>query len=163
MMKDTVLIYVPLPGYLAQWFAHSMGGGVPVRLLRGCMESKILELYLTLQPEGLPPCLGGEGYVPIVVPWFKNKPPHIYCYMPPRAMKALTEMIYNRFDVDLWTSLHDFGKIGMSQKELVFAWLESRGIETTDTNWSAVVKRYQRQRRVYTERERQRLRYKKKC
>ena len=146
-------IYVPLDNYLAQWFINEHGGNVPVKLIRGSVESKLLEVYIDYRPRYMAPDCGGPGTVPVFVPTFRNRPPEVFNYLPPHAMTALQNIIRNRFDVQLWTDLHHFGKIGKRQDELIYAWMEKHGIDSHETNWNAIAKRYQRQRHLYQMRE----------
>ena len=71
-------------------------------------------------------------------------------------------MIRNRFDRELWNDLHNFGRIGKRQDELIYAWMEKHGIEMTETNWNAIAKRYQRQRNIYMTRDRAKKQYSRK-
>lgn len=148
-----ICLYIPLEDYLAQWFIHEHGGEVPVRLIRGSVESKILEVFLTHWPEDRLPDTAGDGKLAIVIPSFRNRPPEVFNYLPQRALSSLLSIIRNRFDIQLWSDLHHFGKISKRQDELIYAWMEKHGIEMTETNWNAIAKRYQRQRNVYSKRE----------
>lgn len=148
-----ICLYIPLEDYLAQWFIHEHGGEVPVYLTRGSVESKILEVYLTHRPEDQLPEIGGEGKLAIAIPSFRNRPPEVFNYLPQRALSSLLTIIRNRFDIQLWTDLHHFGKISKRQDELIYAWMEKHGIEMTETNWNAIAKRYQRQRTIYIKRQ----------
>ncbi|MDE6461257.1 MAG: hypothetical protein K2L32_00590 [Muribaculaceae bacterium] len=148
-----ICLYIPLEDYLAQWFIHEHGGEVPVHLTRGSVESKILEVYLTHRPEDQLPEIGGEGKLAIAIPSFRNRPPEVFNYLPQRALSSLLTIIRNRFDIQLWTDLHHFGKISKRQDELIYAWMEKHGIEMTETNWNAIAKRYQRQRTIYIKRQ----------
>lgn len=152
-------LYLPMDDYLAQWFTHEQGGEVPVRLTRGSIESKILELYLTARPAHAHPALPTPGALAVVIPCFRNRPPEVYNHLPPRAQTSLLNIVRNRFDVQLWQELHHFGKIGRRQDELIYAWMEAHGIEPTETNWNAIAKRYQRQRNLYMGRERAKKQY----
>jgi hypothetical protein len=146
-------IYIPLEDYLAQWFIHEHGGNVPVQLIRGSVESKILEVYLTALPEGEKPQCSEDGMVAIAIPNFRNRPPQTYNYLPHRALASLLNVIRNCFDIQLWKDLHQFGHISKRQDELIYAWMEKHGITINETNWNAIAKRYQRQRTAYLKRE----------
>lgn len=54
---SNICIYLPLEDYLAQWFIHEQGGEVPVHLLRGSVESKLLQTYLLSTGIGYPAAL----------------------------------------------------------------------------------------------------------
>ena len=152
-------IHIKLNDYLAQWFINSHGGQNPVRLLKGSIESKVLSLYLTKRPPTARPVPVSKMNVSIVIPCFRTKPPEYFNYLPHYAYNALVKEIINRFDVDLFSSLHAFGHIGKKQKDLVYAWMEARGIEDSPRNWDAIVKRYQRLRNVYKNNERNKIKY----
>lgn len=157
-----ICLYIPLEDYLAQWLIHEHGGSVPVQFIRGSVESKILEVYLTHRPEDLLPEIGGEGKLAIAIPSFRNRPPEVFNYLPQRALSSLLTMIRNRFDIQLWNDLHNFGRISKRQDELIYAWMEKHGIEMTETNWNAIAKRYQRQRNIYMTRDRAKKQYSRK-
>lgn len=157
---DRFLIYIPLEDYLAQWFIHEQGGSVPVKLTRGSVESKILEVYLIKRPENINPDLGGEGFVPVIIPEFRNRPPEIYNYLPKYAVISFTNIIRSRFDIKLWKDLNSFGNVIRNrQDELIYAWMESNGIEINEKNWNAIAKRFQRQRNIYLSRDRAKKQY----
>lgn len=147
-------IYVPLADYLSQWFIHQHGSCEPVHLIRGSAESKVLEVWLTTRPNDLPLLKQPEGTVAVAIPYFRNKPPLSYNHLPTRAMAVLIRMIRERFDIQLWDDLHSFGNISSKQEDLVFAWMESNGIELTERNCWAITKRYQRLRNEYNARRR---------
>lgn len=152
-------IYLTLDPYLAQWFINDHGGEVPVRLTRGSVESKILEIYLTPLPHGVAPDFGSPSSVAVVIPSFRAKPAATYNHLPQHARAALLNVIRERFDIQLWQELHVFGKITRRQDELIYAWMEKHGIELTETNWNAIAKRYQRQRDIYLNRDRAKCSY----
>lgn len=155
-------IYISLDPYLAQWFIHDQGGKQPIQLVKGSVESKILEVYIAKRPSNIPPELYAPDKVAIALPGFRYRPAEIYNFLPNHAMAALTNAIRNRFDIELWNDLHHFGKIGRRQDELIYAWMEKHGIAQTEVNWNAIAKRYQRQRDIYLKRERSAKSYKKK-
>ena len=63
--------------------------------------------------------------------------------------RALIEQIKNDFAVDCFTFLHDFGHIGHQQKELIYLYMEQRGIKEDGTCWDSIAKVYQRLRKLY--------------
>ena len=152
-MSD-ICIYIPLEDYLAQWFIHEQGGEVPVHLLRGSVESKILENFIAKRPNDVLPETAGEGRLAIAIPTFRHRPPATYNFLPQRATAALLNIIRNRFDISMWNELHHFGKIDKRQDDLIYAFMEKHGIEASEKNWNAIAKRYQRLRNVYLMRER---------
>lgn len=87
--------------------------------------------------------------VKIAIPFFKSKDVNYFNYLPKRAEDLLVATIRNRFDVELWTTLHKFTSIINRQDELIYAFMESHGIEINEKNWCTIAKRYQRKRTVY--------------
>lgn len=157
-MSD-ICIHIELDPYLRQWFIHDFGGE-PVVLGRASIESKILETFLIETPHNASPELPGENTVAIRIPTFRYKDAATHNYLPVAAREALKETIRNRFDVELFNDLHTFGRIGKRLDNVVYAWMEAHGIENNETNWNAVTKRYQRERRYYLDRSRKKNRKK---
>lgn len=159
-IMDKFLLYIPLDEYLAQWFINNQGGQVPVTLTRGSVESKILEVFLTKRPECMLPDISTQGKVPVIIPEFRNRPPQTYNHLPCHAMNQLRSCIRQRFDIALWKDLSDFGNIIRNrQDDLIYAWMEKNGIEMSEKNWNAIAKRYQRQRKIYSDRNRSKKKY----
>ena len=148
---DPIFIYIHLDDYLAQWFINDQGGKYPVELKRGSVESIILESFLAKQPEDIPQQTEANNpdAVKIAIPFFKSKDVNYFNYLPKRAEDLLVATIRNRFDVELWTTLHKFTSIINRQDELIYAFMESHGIEINEKNWCTIAKRYQRKRTVY--------------
>ena len=148
---NSYFLYIHLDDYLAQWFINDQGGKYPVELKRGSVESIILESFLAKQPEDIPQQTEANNpdAVKIAIPFFKSKDVNYFNYLPKRAEDLLVATIRNRFDVELWTTLHKFTSIINRQDELIYAFMESHGIEINEKNWCTIAKRYQRQRTVY--------------
>lgn len=144
-----MLLYIPLEEYLAQWFVHEQGGDNPVRLIRGSLESSLLAQYLRTPPKDYEPETGGPGWLAIELPQFRHKDTRDNYYLPPKAREALVACIRNRFDIDMWNALHKFDIVFKRQDQLIYAFMENRGIELTEKNWNAIAKRYQRKRDLY--------------
>lgn len=142
-----MLVYIPLEPYLAQWFIHHHGGMSPVQLRRGSSDSDILEVFLTRRPADAVPERDTSGMVPVIIPSFRFKPAEYYNYLPPAAVDAFVRNVRTQFDVEMWSDLYRFGHIGKRKDHLIYAWMESHGIEATETNWNAIAKRYQRKRK----------------
>lgn len=100
-MSD-ICLYTPLEDYLADWFVNEQGGNRPVRLMRGSIESALLEQFLQTPPQDYVPELGGEGKLAIVIPSFRHKPPERFFYLPPKATDAVVTCIRQRFDICMW-------------------------------------------------------------
>ena len=143
-------VYLKFPEFLSQWFIHLHGGENPVRLLRGSVESKLLELLLALRPEGSEVERWEEGLTAVRIPTFRTKPPQSYNDLTDLSKKAIISTVSKNFDVTLWEEVHDFAKLTRGRKdELLMAWMSKWGIDVTDKNYNAVAKRYRRLRQVY--------------
>lgn len=149
-----ICIYIAIEDYLADWFVNEQGGNRPVHLMRGSIESGLLEQFLQTPPKDYVPIIDAEGMLPIVIPCFRHKPPERFNYLPPKATEALIACIRQRFDLCMWQSLHRFSSVFKRQDNLIYAFMEKHGIEPTEKNWNAIAKRYQRKRKYYLMNER---------
>lgn len=138
-----------MPSYLRQWFIHRHGGGTPVTLIRGSVESKLLQRATVPQPDGVMPARQQDDEVAVYIPYSKSHDPRTYNYITETGKNALLGRIKDDFDIDVWDYLHDFGKIGRQQKDLIYLFMEQRGIREDGTCWDAIAKIYQRMRNVY--------------
>ena len=138
-----------MPSYLRQWFVHRHSGSEPVRLHNGSVESKLIKLALIKAPEFIFPHKQQEDEVAICIPYSKQRDPRTYNHISDTAKRALLENIKNAFAVDCWTFLHDFGSIGKQQKDLIYLYMEQRGIKEDGSCWDAIAKVYQRLRKNY--------------
>ena len=112
-------IYIKMPSYLRQWFVHRHSGTEPVRLRNGSIESKLIKLAVVKPPVSAIPTRQREDEVAICIPYSKTRDPRIYNHITDTGKRALLENVKNSFDVDCWTFLHDFGRIGKQQKDLI--------------------------------------------
>lgn len=154
MCADTnqVFIHVKFKPYLAQWLINDNGGTLPIVFPKYSVENRILQLFLIPLPPNAIPNLPTEDSLPIVIPQYKYGDPKRINYLPVAAMKCLCDTIRERFLVELWTSLHQFGYIGKKRQKILEAYMESHGIENNDTNFNDLLKIYQRQRDAYLKR-----------
>ena len=144
-----------MPSYLRQWFIHRHGGNDPVTLRRGSIESKLLQRATVPLPPGTPPARRQEGEVAIQIPYYKSHDPRVYNHITEIGKRVIVERAKDDFDIDVWEYLHDFGKIGRQQKDLIYLFMEQRGIAEDGSCWDAIAKIYQRLRNVYLTNERQ--------
>ena len=135
--------------YLRQWLIHRHGGTSPVSLIRGSIESKLLQRVTVPMPEGTMPGKKQEGEVAIVIPYNKYHDPRTYNHVTECGKRCLVQMFKNSFDIELWEFLHDFGKIGRKQKDLIYLFMEQNGIMEDGSCWDAIAKSYQRLRNIY--------------
>ena len=156
--KPTFCIYLEMEPYLRDWLIYDSNGESPIRFKRLSIENRILETFLIALPPNAKPDMPTPNSVAIAIPCFKHSDPSTYNYLPVNSKLELKKCIRNRFLIELWNDLHQFGYIGKRKDLLVTAWMESHGIEFNDTNFNTILKIYQRQHRAYLERER----YKKK-
>ncbi len=141
------LFYLKMPPYLRQWFVHRHSGSEPVVLRQGSVESRLVKLGQSKPPLDFVPSLPKADEVAVCIPYSKARDPRTYGYLSPTAKRALLDMVKNAFLVDCWTFLHDFGHIGQQQKELIYLYMEQRGIKEDGTCWDAIAKAYQRLRK----------------
>ena len=97
-------IYLKMPSYLRQWFIHRHGGGDPVNLIRGSIESKLLQRATVKQPHGIIPPRQQEGEVAINIPYSKSHDPRTYNYITETGKRALVSCIKDDFDMDSWSN-----------------------------------------------------------
>ncbi len=142
-------IYLKMPSYLRQWFVHRHGGGDPVTLIRGSIESKLLQRAVVPQPEGVFPPRQQEGEVAVCIPYSKAHDPRTYNYITETGKRAMVSRIKDDFDIDVWSYLHDFGKVSVQQKDLIYLFMEQRGIKEDGSCWDSIAKVYQRLRKNY--------------
>lgn len=142
-------VYLKMPSYLRQWFIHRHGGCNPVNLIRGSIESKLLQRATVRMPSGIIPPRQQEGEVAVNIPYSKSHDPRTYNYITETGKNALIARIKEDFDIDVWEYLHDFGKIGTQQKDLIYLFMEQRGIKEDGSCWDAIAKIYQRLRKNY--------------
>ena len=148
--EDRVIINLALEPYLAQWL-RCRYGGCPVEFPRNSAENDILEMFLAKPPIFASNNSPGENRVPILVPWFRNKNVRYNNYLSSASRRALAQCIRSRFVLELWKDLSRFSNIGRQIQDIIWACMETHGIEMTDTNWNTIVKIYMRKRKVYVE------------
>lgn len=142
-------IYLDVEPYLKQWFINDMGDEHPVTLVRNCAESDIIKNWLIKLPEDEKPQLSNQNMLAIYIPSYKDIDTETYYHLSPAALRLLKQCIRNRFVVELWKDLHNFGYIGIQKQDVIYAWMEAHHIEPTETNFNSIAKIYQRKRDVY--------------
>lgn len=144
--------FLDIEPYLAEWFIFANGGEVPVKLAKGSIESKYLELFLSKPPKDTAYPLKRRG-VEIEIPAYRYKPAMYWWWLSPRGERALEGIIRSRFDVQLWQDIHRVENCRELLQDILTAWMEANGIEPTDRNYNAVSKRYMRLRKRMAMRE----------
>ena len=147
--EERLIINLALEPYLAQWLRYRFS--TPIEFPRNSAENDILEIYLTKPPIFASNNSPGENRVPILVPWFKTKNIRFNTFLSSASRRLLAQCIRKRFVIELWNDLHRFGNIGKKNQDVIWAWMEAHGIESTDTNWNTIAKIYMRKRNVYRE------------
>ncbi|MBR3564721.1 MAG: hypothetical protein IKN91_00110 [Paludibacteraceae bacterium] len=163
-MTDRICLYLTLPAYLAQWYAfecrqiehreedtisHAIYKPLePVVIPRGSQESLILHNFLQKPPHNAI-AEDDEPNIAIVIPQYRDKDPNTFNYLGRHGRQKLADTIRNRFCIELWENLHTFRNALSRQDNAIYAFMESNGIECSETNWNALAKIYQRQRSVY--------------
>lgn len=161
------LIYLCLPPYLAQWYAHECTElhfrdkavcprdiyrfPTPVRPIRGSQESDVIQMHLAKQPGPVPDPVPEDATIAIIIPSFTGKPVEYYNYVPQSGLDHLEETIRYRFKSQLFEDIHEARrKVPQSRIDLLItAWMEDHCIEYDDTNFNTLLKIYQRRRDVY--------------
>lgn len=69
-----------------------------------------------------------DEYIAIELPDSKAKPVRQYCYLGPRARRAIKEVVADLFKMDLWASLKDIADRSCRLSSLISAWCEQHGI-----------------------------------
>lgn len=153
-MGKTLVMY--MPEYLAQWLGWKGQPGECVTFRHNSVEDKMLRCFLTDRPavEACPhPGAATDVEVHIALPDLKLGP-YTPDYLPASARKLLLEHLRARFDVELNRDLLPFMAMKARMDDLLYAWMEKKGIEASERNYLAVQKRYDRQRRLYNDRRR---------
>ncbi len=163
-MTDRICIYLTLPNYLAQWYAHECRQIQhreddivphlvykplePVVIPRGSQECRVLQYFLQKQPSHIV-SEPDDANLAIIIPYFRDKNPLYYNYLGQHGRQKLADTIRNRFLLNLWDELHSFPHALSRQDNAIYAFMEAHGIEYDEKNWNALAKIYQRQRNVY--------------
>ena len=158
-------IYLTLPPYLAEWYAHScrehkfaesgycptepIAPLTPVEPIKGSYESLVLKQCLTKQPSPIPEPIPEDANLAIAIPEYKEKKPQFYNYLSKSAKSQLAKAIAESFRIQLWEELHQFRVRLDRQDETIFSFMERHGISCNETNWNAIAKIYQRCRHTY--------------
>ena len=163
-MNERICLYLTLPPYLAQWYAHecleieykdkeivpadTYQPLAPVTIPRGSQESRILQCFLKKKPQQFVK-EPEDANIALVIPYFHNKDPFYYNYLGKYGREKLIDAIRTRFQLQLWEELHTFKNALSRQDNAIFAFMEVHGIECNETNWNAIAKIYQRLRNAY--------------
>lgn len=135
------LIYLCLPPYLAQWYAHECTQvhyrdkavcprdiyqfPTPVVPIHGSQEADVIQMHLTKQPSDVPAAVPADATIAITIPSFPYKPVAYYNYMPESGLEHLADTIRYRFKVELFEDIHEARrKVPQSRIDLLInAWM----------------------------------------
>ena len=100
-------VYLKMSSYLRQWFVHRHGGSNPVNLIRGSIESKLLQRATIPLPAGMLPPRQQEDEIAVCIPYSKSHDPRTYNYITDTGKNAFIARIKDDFDLDVWNHLQD--------------------------------------------------------
>lgn len=144
-MSDITLSF-QCEDYLRQWFINQNGGTSPVRLKKNTPESNCLQFALRSKSESDPvPEIKGEPLV-VFIPSFRFKNPKDFNHITATGRRCFISILRMRFDEQIWYDMHSVYDFGIRKDEMIYAWMESHGIDLTEKNYNAVAKRLQRLR-----------------
>ncbi len=146
-------VYLNMPSYLRQWFIHRHGGIEPVHLLHGSIETKLLTRLTVPLPRGVLPWQKKEGDLAVCIPYRKSHDPRYFNHITELGKKIIVDRAKDDFGIDLWYFLEELVKKSGQQKDLIYAFMEQRGIQEDGTCWDSIAKIYQRRRKQYYDRE----------
>jgi len=166
-------IYVSLPPYLAQWYAHHcrehhfINSGVtynnawsltePIVPIKDSYVSLLLKHYLSRQPtpdqekkdNAERKTKSTDIQIAIALPYFKEKDPRVYNYIGPKTEKLIIDAIREAFKIDLWEELYEFDKMEFCRiDELIYGYMENHHIADEGSNWDSIAKLYQRMKKT---------------
>lgn len=146
---SNITFSLSLPPWLAQWYTHRRGGGSPVKLAKGSIESITVQKFSRKKSDTDAPDLPEPGDLLIEIPDSKIKPAIYYSFIPNSAKNLLYKTILEEFDFCMAHEiiLPQFVKFSETlKKDLIYTWMVENEIEFTETNWFGVVQRFDRHR-----------------
>lgn len=135
-----------LEDYLKDWFIYAHGGLEPVRLKKGSLESIIVQRFSKHKRDAVTIDKKSESSVSIFIPDNKAKPAEVYCFINDRTKKMIHDAVRMSFDLAISEGLVKNMFPPTLKKDMIYEWMEENGIETSEKNWFAVEKRYNRLR-----------------
>lgn len=145
MSRFQTLLHIELPPYLAQWYVHANGGKHPILLDSSSTEYKMIRTRLVEKPSvAFEPDIS-KSHVSIIlseIEIFEDVPMD---YLPRGDREELAEYIRDRFIGDFIPFMTKGRKKRSRTDRRIEAFMETHGIEFTDTNWNSLAKIFQRQ------------------
>lgn len=153
-----VTVRLRLPDYLKKWIVFRMGGVEPVEFPKGSPYNHLLRMFLRPKRERDSWVAKGDDTVDIVIPHFPGKRPETHNYLPHGARVNLADLIRDSFDLQLWSDFAPLKASPARAKDIVMTWMEENGIDVSDRNFEAVMKRLKilKRREAYRESKRRR-------
>lgn len=140
-------IYLKVPTYLDQWLRHDYWNPVTdrVEFERGSNLHSILSTFLRKEPTGYE---RGDvsDLLPVEVPTFKGMNPDQHNYLGHEGKKALISAIKRNFKTLIDRELSVFYNADVTIIDIIYAFMEKHGIDTTEKNHEAIRQMYKRQR-----------------
>lgn len=139
--------YLKVPSYLDQWLRHDYWNPVTgrVEFERGSNIHSILSTFLRKQPHGFDPGDVSE-LLPVEVPSFKGMNPDQHNYLGRDGQKAVVSAIKRNFKTCIDKELSVFYNQDISITDIIYAFMETHGIDKTERNWEAIRQMFYRQR-----------------
>ncbi len=140
-------LYLKVPSYLDQWLRHDYWNfsADRVEFERGSNIHSILSTFLRKEPSGYTP--GDVSHLlPIEVPTFKGMNPDQHNYLGREGQKAVVSAIKRNFKTLIDKELSVFFNQDISITDIIYAFMESHGIDKTERNWEAIRQMYYRLR-----------------
>jgi len=158
-------VYLCLPTYLAQWYAHMcrrhhfreegicpntpIDPLTPIEMIRGSHEWEYLHQVLQKQPNAIPAPMPEGATLALTIPYYQDRDPRTYNYIDEHSRKYLEDIILEEFDVCLWKELNTIKVVLRRQDHAIWSFMARYGIACEGTHWDAIAKRYQRKRDLF--------------
>lgn len=140
-------IYIKVPDYLDQWLRHDFWnpGLGRVEFERGSNCHSILSRFLRRRPVGY---VEGDvsGLLPVEVPTFKGMNPDQHNYLIAEGEKALVSAIKRNFKSLVDRELSCFFIRDVVITDIIYAFMASHGIDSTEKNWETIRQMFKRLR-----------------
>lgn len=141
------IIYLKVPSYLDQWLRHDYWNPLSgrVEFERGSNIHSILSTFLRKRPQDFDP---GDvsGLLPVEVPTFKGMNPDQHNHLGRDGQKAVVSAIKRNFKTCIDRELSVFYSQDIPITDIIYAFMESHGIDKDERNWEAIRQMFYRQR-----------------
>lgn len=140
-------VYIKVPEYLDQWLRHDFWNPAlgRVEFMRGSNCHSILSRFLRRRPRGYSE-VKTAGLLPVEVPTFKGMNPNSHNYLIPEGEKALVSAIKRNFKTLVDRELSCFYIRDVVITDIIYAFMASHGIDTTEKNWETIRQMFKRLR-----------------